>query len=357
MKRKRFELRGRASVLWAALAFVALQLGLAALIESGAVTVYSDTTYSYRTAHLRARLREHSEKPFTVVMLGSSRVMNGFKGGDLEPALSRQLRRPALVYNFGVPGGGTMYSYCCLKRLVAEGDRPDLVLLEVVPAYLTSHSPLEAKWFVFNETKSRKFAGAGDDIGAREVLRAWWEKLVPWHTHRFYILNQTAPELLPLELRAEWVRDADRSGWVVHKAPARTAENIAFTRKLFAPQFEGFRLGGPSCEALEKALALCRRERIAAAIVLLPEGSEFRSWRSADVQFKIDAYLERLSREYGAPLVCAGDWVADEHFSDANHMFASGAAIFTERLGREELPRLVQTAIAAAPDVAKNDRR
>jgi hypothetical protein len=348
MKRKRFQLRGRASVCWAVLAFVGLQVGLAAFIEGGVVEPLENSTYSYRAAHLRARIGQAPRRPFTVVMFGSSRVMNGFKGADIEAALAHDLGRPALAYNFGIPGAGHIYSYCCLKRLLNEEAPPDLVLIEVFPSLLSSHS-LERQWFVANELRKREFADA-DPFGAgeKEMSRAWWERwLVPWHTHRFFLMNQAAPDLIPHDLRANWVHDADRSGWVAHTRGPQTATDVARTKRAFADQFADFRLGGPSCKALHDALALCRRERINVAMVWLPEASDMRSWYSPQMRAQIDAFLGELSRDYAAPLIRAGDWLADEHFSDAIHMRVSGAAIFTERLGQEELPRLARAAMAA----------
>ena len=80
-----------------------------------------------------------------------------------------------------------------------------------------------------------------------------------------------------------------------------------------------------------------RADHLPAALVLMPEGSAFRSWYSPPMWAQIQGFLNDLGCEFTAPLINARDWVADEDFYDSHHMFAHGAAVFTERFGPEVL--------------------
>ena len=55
--------------------------------------------------------------------------------------------------------------------------------------------------------------------------------------------------------------------------------------------------------ALRDLLRLCRRERIQAMLVLLPEGPTFQSWYAPGARVEIDDYLAGLSAELSVPLV------------------------------------------------------
>ncbi len=96
-----------------------------------------------------------------------------------------------------------------------------------------------------------------------------------------------------------------------------------------------FHLGGPACDALRELLDDSRRDGVKTALVVAPEGPEFRGWYPPKTWRTIRVWLERLSREYDAPLVNAREWIDEDDFMDSHHLLKAGAARFTERLGRE----------------------
>src|SRR5262249_35831439 len=103
----------------------------------------------------------------------------------------------------------------------------------------------------------------------------------------------------------------------------------------------GFRVGGPPCQSLRELLELSRREGIDAALVLMPEGTEFRSWYPSGAWASVQSFLTDLSREYAAPIINAREWVPDTDFLDSHHLLPRGANTFTTRLGREGLAPLL----------------
>jgi hypothetical protein len=190
--------RAGSTLAWALGLFLVLQLGLTATIET-CWPALRDPHYGYKVARLRQRTLLAAERPLTVVMLGSSRTTFGFRGACIEEELTRRAGRPVVVFNFGILGAGPVTELLELRRLLAEGVRPDLLLVEVMPPFLSARPELREA--------SRRPINA-DCLWRREVplvggywectaqLRAaWWQSsLVPWYSHRFTILSRLAPD-------------------------------------------------------------------------------------------------------------------------------------------------------------------
>jgi hypothetical protein len=66
------------------------------------------------------------------------------------------------------------------------------------------------------------------------------------------------------------------------------------------------------------------------------------------MQGQVERFLNRLAEETAVPIIDARDWIADEDFSDANHLRVPGATAFTERFVREALPGILNDRRAAA---------
>ena len=62
-------------------------------------------------------------------------------GLAMEARLGRTLGRPIVAFNFGIPAAGPVTNALNLRRLLAAGVAPDLVLLEVLPAHLDGRGP------------------------------------------------------------------------------------------------------------------------------------------------------------------------------------------------------------------------
>src|SRR5687768_14672336 len=125
--------RGRSIVLWG-LVFLALgQAGLAITLQVWRPEL-RDPEYGVRLGKLRHRLREHPDRPL-VLVLGSSRITNGVAAERLSLPDSGQAKQP-IVFNMSLSGGGHMMQLLCLRRLLAQGIRPQAVVLEAMPVYL-----------------------------------------------------------------------------------------------------------------------------------------------------------------------------------------------------------------------------
>src|SRR5262245_57394681 len=129
----------RAAVLWALAWFAGLD-GLSGLAAFRGLGELRDPQYACKADKLARLLDRPGPRPFTVVMLGSSRTAFGLDAGRLErPCADGGARPPVgplLVFNFGIPGAGPLTELLTLRRLLAGGTRPDHVLIEVLPPLL-----------------------------------------------------------------------------------------------------------------------------------------------------------------------------------------------------------------------------
>jgi hypothetical protein len=331
--------RSRAALAWGLGLFAALQVASALAIDLW-LPQLRDPDYGYKARCLASRVRGAPPGVTTVVMLGSSRTAFGLQGKGLERRLAQELGAPCVVFNFGVTGAGPVTQLLHLKRLLAEGVRPDLLLVEVLPPLLGGQhpQPLEVHWL----GPQRVWLGElsflkGYGFPVKQIRREWWQGWpLPWYTQRFNVLSQVAPAWLPWQLRKDWFRTIDASGSADCPVPAGTPQQyrqaVERARSEYTPYLTGFRLGGPTCQALRDLLGLCRRQRIGTAMVMMPEGAAFRSLYPPAVWAEIHGYLTGLSREFEAPLIDARRWVADGDFCDSHHLRPHGAAVFSQRL-------------------------
>jgi hypothetical protein len=330
----------RAAVVWAIGIFAGLQLGLAAAIE-GWLPQLRDPEYGCRMTRLCARVAARP-RPYTVVMLGSSRTTAGFDANRLEKYLQARGNRPVVAFNFGITGAGPLMQFLDLRRLLDRGIRPDMLLVEVLPPLLAGQVPraeicrLQATRLWLRELELAQSYGA--DFW--ELHAQWWQAWpVPWYARRLAIVNRLAPALLPTQMRTDWIYQIDDCGWVVQAfgSPSKEQRRQATlrTQQEYAYYLKDFKLGGPACRALRELLVLCRQQEIPTALVLMPEGSAFRSFYSPSAWAQIDAFLSGLSREFATPLIDARAWIADDDFFDSHHLLLPGATAFTDRLCRE----------------------
>jgi hypothetical protein len=169
---------------------------------------------------------------------------------------------------------------------------------------------------------------------------------VPCFSRRFAIVSWLAPNWLPMTNRLDWFRECDDCGWVPSRIRVTNPEQVRDgTRRAhdqYIQSLNGFRLGGPSARALRELLEECRQQQVPTAILLMPEGTEFRSWYPPLAWAEIEAFLQGLSKEYAAPLIDTRTWMPDEAFCDSHHMLEEGAAEYSRRLGTTALLPLLQ---------------
>src|SRR5262249_48186289 len=131
--------RARPALFWGLAVFVTLQLGLSGVVES-LLPQLRDPEYAYRAKYLRRQIAVKLTDAPVVVVLGSSRTLVGVKAAELQEALQDRLENPILAFNFGLTGAGPLTQLISLRRLLAEGVHPDLLVLEVLPPFLAGQA-------------------------------------------------------------------------------------------------------------------------------------------------------------------------------------------------------------------------
>jgi hypothetical protein len=179
----RLRRRGRTAVTWAFAAVCVAQVTLGALAHTTLRGLY-DPMYFDKQSRLLARFAAAGDAQTTVVAFGSSRTANGFRGRDLERLIADHTGRAAVAYNLGIPAAGPVTTLVNLRRLLATGLRPCLVLIEVLPAQLADSDgrPLEAP-FLHCERLSAGEVETVCDYGfpAADTRSRWrMANAVPW---------------------------------------------------------------------------------------------------------------------------------------------------------------------------------
>lgn len=307
-----------------ALACVAAQLGFLLC----APWWHPDAEFAAHLKALRERLSEDRGRPL-IVVVGCSRCDFGFQPETLADATSNDRARP-LFFNFSHMGAGPVMNLLQVRRLLHSGIRPRQIVLEIMPA------------FVANEWKSiyEPRVEAGELLLLHRCRDDWRflaefakRRLAPWYQNRRQLLNRLAPrwtepdETVPLGPLGNYL------GISVAVPADYRVKILAETRDLYGRSVRNFSVPDCARRATRELAELCRAEGIELTLLLTPEGSDFRSWYSADSVAAVERFCADLSHEYDLRVIDARRWLPDEEFVDSHHMLAAGADRFTRRLG------------------------
>lgn len=322
---------------------VLVQLGLALAAEKSFAV--RDPVYADRAKKLSAIEQALPTGSPVVVMLGTSRTGNGFDAGRASSRLAVGLGRPAAAFNFGVSASGPILHNTYLKRLLDEGHRPSLLLLEVLPVSFAElgDGPLESKFFTgarFRHSELDALAGYG--IPAESLTREWRATVVaPAHALRLPIVGRVAPWTLPVHKRMDESRSCDPHGWqrVWEESLPPNAKELGRARahKEYAELLRTLEPSDRTGQALRDTLALAHAHNIPTRLVLMPESDEFRSWYSPVALARFNRWIANLAAKTGTRLVDTRQWVPYAGFVDGHHLLPGGAATFSVRLTDEVL--------------------
>ena len=309
-----------------------------------------DPSYGDKLAKLQRRCREHPARPL-VLMLGSSRTGYALDGLSAEDRLYAAHGTRAVVFNFGVPAAGPVTQLLYLRRLLNAGVTPDLLLIEVMPALLHDDGgkALERRFFAperFSAGEAAFTANYGFDEAAATQARLR-SLVLPADRLRFPAVARVAPSWLPWQVRYDWSRGADACGWNRIQHPdvtdAQRARHTAAAKGEYGGTLAALDLRGPASAALGDAIALCKARSIPVVVVLLPEGSAFRSWYAEAALRRLTEFCTATDTE----LLDARVGLHDDDFADSHHMLPSGSAKFTRRLTDEVVAPKLRSAESA----------
>jgi hypothetical protein len=347
----------RSALVWGVLLWTGSQLVLSIVVQHLHPEV-RDPEFGRRLRALHACRAQAPNRPL-VVVVGSSRAAEGFRPDQLVPWPGGAARAP-VVYNFSLVGGGPVTEWLTARRLFGRGFRPDWLLIEIWPPFLAQEGML---------VEVPKVRGRGLEWPDLPVIVRCFER--PWQAYgrlgmelfapaaclRGRLQNRFAELLLPPDRREgnlAW-GTLDGLGWL--RPGFGDGGDEALRRRLAAhmhdiyqPVLDRFHVSEVSDRALRGLLRECRRRRVRTALVLLPEAAEYGAWCPRGMAGQVDAYLARLGREYGVPILDTRDWAADADFCDACHLSTAAAAAFTQRFGRDLLQPLLDGQQAHRPE-------
>jgi hypothetical protein len=343
-QRRRFARRAALTLLCFPLAFFLGQLAIGYSVEHSWSSV-RDPDYDCKQKRLAELQGTAPDQPL-VLILGSSRTEMGFCAGRVTAKIHDRL---AVAFNFGMSGGGSMLQSVCLRRLLADGVRPDLLILEVLPPTLNQPNahPVEEDWLDGSRLRTseitflRRYHSNPGHLsrgwGKARSLPCVWQR----HSLRTSLVGESA-DTIPEPERI--LGTTDQFGWTPFCLPDVTPERhrtaSAFANLQYKHAFGDFRLAGGPALALEEMLIRCRQEGIPVALLLMPESSEFRALYPPAMRQGTDEFLHELCVRWDLRLVDAREWLPDEAFWDSHHLLPRGAEAFTDRFQSESLRKL-----------------
>jgi hypothetical protein len=265
-----------------------------------------DPLFADKAARLADRIEAHTENgrpPLTILMIGSSRTSNALRGADLEATLAAALNRQVVAFNFGVPSSGPVTQLLHLRRLLASGLRPDLVLFEIMPPLLAGQVPQPIEHHFY--APDRLLPGEADFVIAHGYpddfrWRSLVSSLVPIYGCRLPILGRYLPAWSPWNMRSDSSRNCDETGWMrpVYDSvtPEQYRRGVDWARAEYSELLRTLMLQGPATTAVVESIELCRAAHLPIALILLPEGPDFRSMydarASAELERKLDEWRQ-----------------------------------------------------------------
>jgi hypothetical protein len=337
--------KARAALLWAVLLFALGQFALGMFVYRNHPEL-RDPAFTVRLGHLRDRLTEEHGRPLALV-LGSSRPTLAFRPAVVRGAKPAGDGQPVL-FNFAFVGAGPVREWMMLRRLLAEGVRPDWLFVEVWWPFL-------AQAGVFNEEQA-VFRSDWDWVDVPLLARLYDQRwaatarvierhLTPAVHYRLGLLNRYASALLPAELvrdlgtaKVEWcfldkwgAQDTSEGP----TTPQQRRDLIEASRKMVEPVLRDFQISERSDQALHALMDECQRRGIKVALFVMPEHSVLRGCYTPQMRGSFHRYLAQLRDDYHVPVIDARTWCRDEDFGDLFHLFTAGAKAFSVRFGRE----------------------
>jgi lysophospholipase L1-like esterase len=336
--------RAKRAVLWGVALFWAAQFGLTLLLD------YVCPDIRFRTlVDTLAALRAHPRSP-DILCLGSSRIGTAFR----EDIIAKEVARltgdeDVSVFNAGVEGADLPTARLVFERILAEGTRPGLVVIEVSPETLAARNRWLRHDFIRQLTWGDVLTQGAELVrsgGATDVLKM---RIIPVHYHR----DRLRRELYQRARNAytDW-RDRRRGrdlpadihtsgvAWDVYMKnkrdeptpPAvRTEAGLPLVRKWV----EHYQIGGGPAAALEALLRRCREEKIAVVLLGVPLSGPHRAFYTPEILTAYHGHVDRLCQEYGCRFVDYLDSMPDAAFQDDHHLMMEGAQEFSQRLARE----------------------
>lgn len=336
--------RARAAVVAFGVAFVGLQAAFHYPVAE-ALPQVRDAHFGRKLARVRQLTSDRTGRPL-VVATGSSLTELGLcpammpgQDGSGDPG------RP-VCFNLGLSNCGVVVHLLALRRVLDDGVRPDLVLIEISPRFMYKEYNAVYDGDLLPPARVqrgdlRQLARYLPDAhGFRGRWRA--KQYLPWWSYRGNIQVWAHPSGVPNHLHAATYK-TDGWGWRL-PPPGFNEAHAGYhlhgggdrLRAYYAHFFSHPPVDALAFAYLEMA-GLCRDRGVKYAFVVVPESSFIRDACPADARHPFGRLLDHLRNDYGAWVVDARGWVPDHEFSDGSHLLPNGAVRYSVRLEQEVL--------------------
>ena len=339
--RKRSRLRARRGILCFVLSTLVINAATLLLLDELQPGI-RDPEYGRRVRRLQARIAENPGRP-TVLFVGSSRTAVGICPAAWEAVRPRDSKFPdPMFFNMSLLGSGPIMELMVLRRLFADGLRPDLVLIEYWPPFLHN----EGTWAEPKRVGPERLYPVDREVVQdyfpefAEIEREMWRyQSHPVFANRERLLVQLLPDWMRGDRRVDggW-KTLDPWGWLpgpdLAPGPSeRRSEALAACCDIYKPLFASYRISPDADRALRESVKVVRDYGAAVGFLYLPESSEFRGLYCSTVRDAANEHLAELGRDLGVPAINTRTWMADELLVDGFHLSRTGAAEFTRKLG------------------------
>jgi len=321
-----------------AVLFFSGQLAVGVLLDRAPLSVRFP-----EAAAVLQRARAQNPPP-DIVLFGSSRFMAAIAPSEIDQHLRASHAEPLPgVLPMAVLGGDFVSTEFLLDRMLAEGVRPRIALIEVSPD-LVGRPP-----HLLSAQLERLFAWRDVMHWLPELVEADWSalltaRMIPAYHYRRELLGwwvgrpppflfAAAPEpWAPAGSAAPVVASASSAPAGQRTPPSNAPDDPTHGVERWARWLRRYRISQRCAAVLERVLARCRSEEITCILVEPPVASGHRALYGREVVTPYRALLDRLGRDYGVTFYDFGDRLPDTSFRDDSHVNHTGAIRFSALL-------------------------
>jgi hypothetical protein len=347
---RRLSLGGRAVLLGCVGFYLLAQLALDLVLPAWHPTM-QDNCQTYKLQQVRERAAGAPDRPL-LVMFGSSRTQYAFEAGLLD-GLPGPGDKPLLTYNLGVPMAGHIHACLYLREMLDAGVRPCPLLIEFSPLLLNEPQKglnSEEDWTLGPWLSLPQLARCWPYFACPGTKAMEWleARLAPWYVFRSHLLQwgqETAGRAAGLHSE----HHHDPWGFLRRTIAFNREQRamcLAVNHEIQNPTLSHFRVGPGPLRALRDLFETARREGVPLVVILMPESAAFRSWYPPAELAAALREFEKLRDSYGIDAIDARRWIADDDFTDGQHVTEAGARTFTTRLIEELRPILARIGAA-----------
>lgn len=356
--KSRQDRRGRGAVLWAVAGVLLLQVA------------YYPMTYLWPQIHdgefgaklgaLRSLIASKPKDAPCVVMVGGSLTSWGFNPSALTGVDVHSPQGP-VVYNFGINNARTLVQLLCVRRVLEDGIRPDMMIVDTyVWDFNTRANAMDGEVFFPNVRLQEQDLDVlrRYDPKAHQRIQEWRQlHFTPWFSYRQNAQRYFLPTWCsPTARQVMYWESMDPNGWEYFPAYASSQRQVPQAKvvdgaKLCTVWMNTDPLDDETFPRAYREMAdACHKAKVPILFVRMPETAAMRAGFSPAVRARLDGFFAELASRDGVQVADARDWAPDDGFVDGFHLDASGSTRFTQRLEREILgPQVFQRRKAPRP--------